>query len=189
MNKETVKSVSSQEVHSLVCTPRTEPASGNKLRKNLENFELRSTDSQITRISELASFWYTVKAGMHYKTIPDMDDCFGDFTPACREYTHPRADPFSRAYAAVPGGTVIGPVVGVRVEQFLGNHGLEIESPSPNRPETTSWVVICKGKNRFVDELHAPDPKYNLTSSESLSEQAIAREGELCSTGMKAIRH
>ena len=84
---------------------------------------------------------------------------------------------------------MIGPVVGVRVEQFLGNYGFEIESPSPNRPETTSWVVICKGKNRFVDELHVPDPKYNLTSSESLSEQAIAKEGELCSTGMKAIRH
>ena len=46
-------------------------------------------------------------------------------------------------------------------------------------------MVICRGKNRFVDELHIPDPRNNLTSSELLSEQAVANEGEPCSTEMK----
>ena len=32
---------------------------------------------------------------------------------ACREYTLPRADPQSRADAAIPGGTEIGPVIEV----------------------------------------------------------------------------
>ena len=37
VNKEIPKSVNSQEVNSLVCAPRTEPASGNSLRETLQN--------------------------------------------------------------------------------------------------------------------------------------------------------
>ena len=33
--------------------------------------------------------------------------------------------------------------------------------------------------------MHIPDTRHNLTSSELLSEQAIAKEGELCSAEMK----
>ena len=68
-----------------------------------------------------------------------------------------------------PGGTVIGPVVAYHVVQFLGTHGIEIEIPSPNRAERTSWVMICQGKNRYVDELHIQNPEYNLASSEFLT--------------------
>ena len=50
VNKEILKSVNSQEVNSLVCAPRTEPSSGNRLRENLQNFELRSEASQITNL-------------------------------------------------------------------------------------------------------------------------------------------
>ena len=45
---------------------------------------------------------------MCYKTAADVDDGFGDRTPACREYTHPRADADSRSYAAIPERTLIG---------------------------------------------------------------------------------
>ena len=48
---------------------------------------------------------------MNYKTIADVDDGFGDRTPACRECTHPCADSDSRIYAAIPGRTIIGPVL------------------------------------------------------------------------------
>ena len=33
-----------------------------------------------------------VSIGMSYKTIPDVDDGFGDQTPACGEYTLVRED-------------------------------------------------------------------------------------------------
>ena len=36
-----------------------------------------------------------------------------------------------------------------------------------------------------MDELHIPDPRHKLTSSELLSEQAIAKQDEPCSTEMK----
>ena len=105
-----------------------------------------------------------------------MDDGFGDFISEYAEKIHfPRVDPRSRTYAGIPGRTVIGPVIEVHVAQLLDNHGLEIKIPSPNNPERTSWVVTCRGKNRFVNELHIPDPGHNLASSELLSEQALAK--------------
>ena len=68
---------------------------------------------------------------------------------------------------------------------FLATMDLKLKFQSPNNPERTSWVVICRGKSRFVNEVHVPDPGHNLTSSELLSEQAIAKEGEPCCTEME----
>ena len=89
------------------------PASGNGLREHLENIELLSRVIQIAKISELASFWDPVAPGRIYKTTQDVDDGFGGFSPACREYTHPRHDPEARVFGVIPGRTLIGPVVGV----------------------------------------------------------------------------
>ena len=126
---------------------------------------------------------------MCYSTIPDVDDGFGDFTPVCGENTHPRADPQSRAYAAISGKSLIGPVIEVHVVQHLGNHGLEIKIQPPNNPDQTSWVQICRGKNRFVNELHIPDRGHNLTSSELFSEQAICKRKWTLFCRIGAIQH
>ena len=92
-NKEILKSVNSQEVNSLVCAPRTQPASGNRWRESLQNFELQSKASQLAKVCDFASCWRTVDTGMCHMTTPDVHDGFGDFTPVCRECTLPRADP------------------------------------------------------------------------------------------------
>ena len=52
---------------------------------------------------------------MSYKTKPDEDEGFGDPIPVCREYTRPRANPRSRAYAAILGGKILGPVIEVQI--------------------------------------------------------------------------
>ena len=132
VNTTILKSVNSQEVNSSVSSPRTELVSGNRLRENIQNFESVSKTIQFTKVCELASFWYRATAGMKYKTKPDVDEGFGDFIPVCREYIIPPATPLSRAFAAIPGGTIVGPVIEVHVAQVVGNHGLEIEIPSPN---------------------------------------------------------
>ena len=107
---------------------------------------------------------------MKYKTIPDVDDGLGDFAPACREHILLRLDLNSKVFAAIPGGTVIGPVLELHSVLLHGKHGLEIKIPSPNDPNRTSWVVICRGNNRFVNELHIPNPEHNLTSTELLED-------------------
>ena len=45
-------------------------------------------------------------------------------------------------------------------------------------------VVICGGKNRCADEFHLQNPGHNLT----LSERAIAKEGEPCSAELPQSR-
>ena len=99
-----------KEVNSLLQTPRSDnPASANSLRECLQKFETLEKDIQFTKVCEDASFWRRVSIGMTYRTIPDVDDGFGDRTPACREYTLPRANSASRIYATIPGQTFIGP--------------------------------------------------------------------------------
>ena len=78
---------------------------------------------------------------MSYKTTLDVDDGFADRTPACREFSHPRADSDSRVYATIPGQTIIGPVLPVHIIQFLGINGIEIQIPSTTTPNRNSWVV------------------------------------------------
>ena len=51
---------------------------------------------------------------MSYKTVPDVDDGFGDRTSACREYTLFREDPNSRINATIRGQTSIERVLRVR---------------------------------------------------------------------------
>ena len=178
VKREILKSVNSQEVKSLACAPRTTAASGNGLQEHLQNFESLSRTVQFTRICELASFWLRADLGKKYKTIPVVDDGFGDSIPACREYILHRLDLHSRVFAAIPEGAVIGPVLEVHIVLLHGKHGLEINIPSLNDPNRTSWVVICRGKNRFVNELHIPNPEHNLTISELPEER---QEIEPCS--------
>ena len=56
VNKEILMSVNSQEVNSLVSSPRTELVPRNRLRENIQNFESLSKTFQFTNVCELASF-------------------------------------------------------------------------------------------------------------------------------------
>ena len=44
---------------------------------------------------------------------------------------------------------------------------------------------MCRGKNRYVNELHLNDPDHNPTRSELLLERSVAKESEPCSTEME----
>ena len=101
-----------------------------------------------------------LEQGLHWNVLQDradVDDGFGDITPACREYTHARADAVSRIYAAIPGREFFGPVVQVHIKQYIVINGNEIQIPSTTNPKRTSWVVICRG----MDELHLKDPRHS----------------------------
>ena len=103
---------------------------------------------------------------------------FWRLSPACREYTHPRNDPRSRVFAGIRGGTNIRPVVQVRVAFLLNHCGIEIEIPSPSRPKMNSWVVIYRGRNRLVNELHIHKPVHCNTGSEWLREEENVKKYE-----------
>ena len=123
--KGVLTSVKSQEVKLLVSAPRL--VSGNCLRENIQDFESLSETIRFTMVCELATIWHRVSAGMSYKTRPDEDDGFGQFISLCREYTLFRGNPQSRAFAAIPGGTILDQSL-----KILDQCGLEIAIASPN---------------------------------------------------------
>ena len=112
VTKGVLSSVNSQEVKLLVSSPR--PASGNRLQKNIQDFEFLSETIRFKRVCEDAVFTHRVSAGMSYKTRADEDDGFGQLVPLCREYTLSQGNPQSGVFGAIPGGLIIGPVIEVQ---------------------------------------------------------------------------
>ena len=106
---------------------------------------------------------------MSYKTRLDEDDGFGQIIPLCREYTLSRVNPQSRAFAAIPGGRIIGPVNEVQIVKILDQCGPENAIPSPNDRERTSYFLISRGKSRLLGEVHIPNAELR-SSAELLSE-------------------
>ena len=66
-------------------------------------------------------------------------------------------NPQSRVFAAILGGTIVGPVIEVEFVKILDQFELEVAIPSPNDKERTSYVVISKGESLFVGEIHIPN--------------------------------
>ena len=69
---------------------------------------------------------------------------------SCREYTVLREDPNSRIYARIPGQTSSGPVLQVHITRYLDISGIEIQILCTTGNDLESWVVICRGKSRYV---------------------------------------
>ena len=157
------------ELTLLVSSPRL--ASGNRLRENIQDFESLSETIQIHK-------------GLRTRSILGIGCEIQDQTWRERRFwrSHPMmpwmltswAKPQSRVYAVILGETNIGPVIEVHVVQIFGTHGLEIEIPSPKIQNGHSWVLISRGKNRFVDELQIPDIRHSLTCKDNLKESVFA---------------
>ena len=72
---------------------------------------------------------------------------------------------------------------------YLDILGIEIQILSTTGNDRKSWVSMCRGKNRYVEELRLNDPDHNPASSELLGriglEGSIAKKRELGSTKME----
>ena len=81
-------------------------------------------------------------------------------------------NPHSRAFAAIPGGAIIG-VIEVQIVKILDQYGLEIAIPSPNGSQRTFYAMISRGRSRFVDEVHIPNPELR-SNAELQKEENLA---------------
>ena len=118
VTKDALTCVKSQEVKLLVSLQNNylEPVCGKTIRTS--NHWPRQFDSQGFANSHRSA---QVSAGMNSKTRPDGDDGFGQIIPYCREYILSRAHPQSRIFAALPGGTIIGPDRGNHRPSWIWN--------------------------------------------------------------------
>ena len=81
--------------------------------------------------------------------------------------THfPTSFPESEDLAAIPDGTIIGPVLKVRNVEIIDGYGTQIAIPSFVRSANTSYVVISRETALFVNEIR--DHKEELRSSNEL---------------------
>ena len=80
-----LSSVNSQEVKISVSFSRL--ASGNSLRRNIQDFESLSETIRLTRVCEDTIFVHRVASGMSYETRLDEDDGFVQLIPLCRKFS------------------------------------------------------------------------------------------------------
>ena len=80
----------------------------------------------------------------------------GDFrqfrSVACLEYTLPRDDPASQPKGWIRGNTRIGLVLEVTTSFQHFKYGIEIRIQSVNPEDSHSWLRICYGTVRYVND-------------------------------------
>ena len=94
---------------------------------------------QDARSREFPNIWRenTDDTMMWKRLIPEIATNFdlmvttdGENTLLYREYLNYRSYPKTRALAAVPAGTIIGPIIEVHIVKILDEYGLEVAIPS-----------------------------------------------------------
>ena len=168
--------VALEEVEMLVSLPNL--ALGNKMQGGA-SFRILEKRVQMTQLCEKALFQHLVAAGNCYKIRPDDNDGWGKLTPLCPEYSSSRAYPKTRALAAIPTGTIIGPVIEVHIVKILDEYGTEVAIPSICRPKDTSYVVISRETEEMnCSEIFKNQKEMNLTKKERYP-HALRKLGQL----------
>ena len=108
--------VKSQQVKLLVSPPKL--VFGTSLRDNIQDFESLTETIRLSRVSELTSFRHRAQR-FSWKKLQNQTwrgrRFFGQIIPLCREYTLLRVNPQSKAFATIPGGTIIRPVIEIQI--------------------------------------------------------------------------
>ena len=71
-----------------------------------------------------------------------------------------------QAVAAVPEGTIIGPVLEVHIVKILDEYGMEVAIPPMTNPTYTFYFAVSLETERFLNEIH--DHKEEFRSSNKL---------------------
>ena len=78
----------------------------------------------------------------------------GKRTSMCKEYTVPRNGEDSRPYASIEADQEIGPVLNIGIDKVIEVPGIEVQVPSLSIPGCSVWILISRGHERFVNEIH-----------------------------------
>ena len=115
-----------------------------------------------------------------YFQYRDGDDGWGTITLLCPEHTFSRFFPESQVVVAVPENTIIGPVLEVRIVNILDGYGIEVAVPSIINPANTSYVVISRETERFVNELHNHEEELGSSNEWLTAERGSTSNKETC---------
>ena len=82
------------------------------------------------------------------------DDGWWKRTSMCKECTAPRNWVDSRPYASIDTDQEIGPVLNIGIATVIDVPGLEVQVPSLSSPGYPMCILISRGQERFVNEIH-----------------------------------
>ena len=72
----------------------------------------------------------------------------------CKEYTAPRETEDPGPYASIDANQEFGPVLNIGIATVIDVLGIEVQVPSLSSPGYSVWILISRGHERFVNEIH-----------------------------------
>ena len=143
-----------EDLKSLVDIPRPPHASGNRMLRHLKDFNSMPFMSEIEDLRRTAKIDHPIEEGNYYVTTSLDDDGWGKRTSMCKEYTAPRNREDSKQYASIDAEKEIGPVLNVEFTSNIDVPGIEVQVPPLSSPGYSVWILISRGHERFVNEIH-----------------------------------
>ena len=134
-----------------------------------QGFEFLTGQIHLTQLCVKTFIQNLVASRKTYRIRPNADDGWWTLTLVCREYSSSRSYPKAQPLAAIPEGTIVGPVLEVHIAKILEEFGIEVAIPSIANSTYTSYVVKSKEAERFVNEIHNQNEELR-TSTELLTD-------------------
>ena len=132
---------------------------GKSLLQNLENFESMPFLSKIVSLRAAAKFHHPVEIRNFYITTLLEDDGWKRCTSMCQENTAPRNQKDSRPFTSIDANQEICPVLKIGIATIIDVRGIEVHVPSLSDPWRSLRILISRGKERFVNEIHRHNPE------------------------------
>ena len=146
--------IKQEDLKSWVDMPRLPHASGNRMLQNLKDFNSMPFMSKIEYLRTAATFYHPIEKVNYYVTNTLDDDGWGKRTSICKEHTAPRNQEESKPYAPIDAETEIGRVLNIEIATIIDVLGIEVQVPSLSSPGYSAWILISRGHERFVNEIH-----------------------------------
>ena len=145
--------IKSDEVELLVSPPTQ--TSGSRISGDVLSFQALEKKIQLTQLCQKVFFQHLVLVWKKKNKIrSDGDDGWEEITPLCREYTSSRFYSKFKALSVIPEGGIIGAVLEVHVVKILDGYRTEVAIQSIALPENTSYIIISREEERFINEIH-----------------------------------
>ena len=72
----------------------------------------------------------------------------------CKEYTAPRNKKDSKPYASIDADKENGPILNIEIATIVDVPGIEVQAPSLSSPGNSVRILISRGHEKFVNEIH-----------------------------------
>ena len=146
--------IKQEDLKSLVDIPRLPHASGNRMLQNLKDFNSMPIMNKIEYLRTAATLYHPVEKGNCYVTTTLDDDGWRKRTSMCKEYTAPRNREGPKPFASIDAEKEISPVLKIEIATTMDVRGIEVQVPSLSSPGYSVWILISRGHERFVNEIH-----------------------------------